>query len=219
MMDAMRIALIDNYDSFSHLLKRLIEDASGGQVEVTKNDHVDFELLQNSDCIVLSPGAGLPEEAGSTMEVIEMYHHIKPILGICLGHQALGYYFGAELKLLDTMAHGLRAEIFPENAPGTVFSGIEKPVIAGRYHSWVLDDNNFPDFLEVTSRDGMGNIMAIRHRSLPLTGLQFHPESCMSNCGKELLENFFRSVIPFSLPSSGKFEVPETEVFNIFCQK
>nr|MBS0037113.1 aminodeoxychorismate/anthranilate synthase component II [Saprospiraceae bacterium] len=186
----MKITLIDNYDSFTHLLWRLAMQAWNTDVKVIKNDCIQWEDLDRSDLILLSPGPGLPAQAGDLMEVIERYHNQKSFLGICLGHQALAEFFGAELLNLPQVSHGKRSTLNILERKG-LFKDIKTPLHTGRYHSWVVNPNSMPEELCVSCEDEEGEIMGIRHRSLPIEGLQFHPESYMTTSGIEMLKGFY----------------------------
>jgi len=184
----MKIAIIDNYDSFtynlSHLLKQL-----GAKVEVYRNDRFTYDQLDKADKLVLSPGPGIPCEAGQLMEVIDRYAAHKPILGICLGHQALGEYFGAELTNLKDVMHGLSspAHVIVNDY---IFDNLPTTITVGRYHSWVISSHKLPSCLETTSLSDEGHIMSLRHRSLDIRGIQFHPESVLTPEGRAMLANW-----------------------------
>ena len=185
-----KIVIIDNYDSFTYNLVHLVEKITNQNVTVFLNDSFELEQLQAFDKIILSPGPGLPQDAGKMMSVIETYKSTKSILGVCLGHQAIGLAFGATLKNLDTVYHGIASNIYLANNENVLFNNIEMPMLVGRYHSWVIDDNNLPKELLVTATDADGNIMAMQHTSLDIKGVQFHPESIMTPKGEELMRNW-----------------------------
>ena len=187
-----RIVIIDNYDSFtynlSHLLKKVEAD-----VTVFRNDQFRLEELQQFDKIVLSPGPGIPSEAGLLLDVIRTYAPTKPMLGVCLGHQAIGEVFGARLLNLDDVVHGVATPCrIIANDP--IFDGLLNKITVGRYHSWVVSQDEFPSCLEITavSDDGgsVPNIMALRHREYEVHGIQFHPESVLTPEGKIIIKNF-----------------------------
>ena len=190
-----KIAIIDNYDSFtynlSHLVKQLssVSGESEGAVTVFRNDKFAMEQLEDFDKLILSPGPGIPSEAGLLMDVIRNYADRKPILGICLGHQALGEYFGARLVNLGEVVHGVArpAHIVAEDE---LFHGLPQTITVGRYHSWVVSTIELPSCLEVTSVSDEGQIMSIRHRTLDIHGLQFHPESVLTPDGETILKNW-----------------------------
>ncbi len=191
----MAAVLIDNYDSFTHILRQLIEKAAGSNIHIVKNDRIDHALLEKAELIILSPGPGKPQEAGELMQVIEKYHLLKPILGICLGHQALGMFFGAELIQQDQVTHGIGSILSISREVNSPLSKLDEPVCAGRYHSWILKKESFPESLAITAEDEKGQIMAFQHRELPIVGLQFHPESYLSNQGTRIISNFFQGVM------------------------
>lgn len=184
----MKIVIIDNYDSFvynlSHLLKEL-----GAEVTVKRNDQFRLEELEEFDKILLSPGPGVPEEAGLLLDVIRKYAGKKPILGVCLGEQAIGEVYGGKLTNLDEVFHGIQSPV-SLTATDYLFEGLPSTVQVGRYHSWVVDQKDFPDCLEVTAVSEEGYIMALRHRTLDVRGVQFHPESVLTPEGKQMLGNW-----------------------------
>ena len=188
----MAIVLIDNYDSFTYNLAHYLEDL-GEDVTVWRNDRFEIGEVAAFDRIVLSPGPGLPSEAGLMMKVIETYHQSKPILGICLGHQALGEFFGAELINLPSVRHGMAVEIHIRQVGHALFSGIPDSFEVGLYHSWALKKESLPPSLNVLAESSEGVVMVVQHAQFPLTGIQFHPESIMTKSGKSLLENWLRN--------------------------
>jgi len=186
----MKILIIDNYDSFTYNLVQYLREAPGGHcVSVLRNDAFELRDLEKYDVLVLSPGPGLPVKAGLLLKVIEYYAERKPILGVCLGHQAIAEVFGGSLLQLEKVFHGVATEI-SQTTNSPIFNEIEKTITVGRYHSWVVDEKTLPDCLEVTARDASGQIMALQHREFPIFGLQFHPESILTSSGKTLLANF-----------------------------
>ena len=185
-----KIVIIDNYDSFTYNLVHLIEKITQTKVAVFLNDKFEVEQLNNFDKIILSPGPGLPQNAGKMMQVIEAYKSTKSILGVCLGHQAIGLAFGATLKNLDTVYHGIASNIYLQNDENILFRNIEMPMLVGRYHSWVIDTKNLPNDLLVTAIDDDGNLMALQHKTLDIKGVQFHPESIMTPKGEALMSNW-----------------------------
>jgi anthranilate synthase/aminodeoxychorismate synthase-like glutamine amidotransferase len=184
------IVLIDNYDSFTFNLAQLVEDVSGTPVEVVRNDAYEIERLLASapDAIVVSPGPGTPARSGAIVETIRRNHDI-PLLGVCLGHQAIGEAFGASLVRTDPPRHGKVDRI--DHAGRNLFHGCPQPFEAARYHSLTIDPATMPDELEVDASSADGCIMAVSHRTRPLYGLQFHPESYGTTGGRALIENFF----------------------------
>ena len=184
----MNIVIIDNYDSFTYNLVHLIASL-GANVTVLKNDNLDLVQLENFDKIVLSPGPGLPEEAGKTMDVIKTYASIKPILGVCLGHQAIALAYGASLTNLPTVCHGL-STIGLNLGNDPIFKGLPAKVAMGRYHSWVVTRESVCPPLEITALSDDGLVMGIRHKHLKLHGIQFHPESILTPEGKTIVNNW-----------------------------
>jgi anthranilate synthase component II len=183
-----KVIVIDNYDSFTYNLVHYLEDLNC-DVTVYRNDEFDLEEIEPFDKIVLSPGPGIPNEAGLLKEVIKKYASTKSILGICLGQQAIGEVFGAELMNLEKVYHGIATTIFiTEN--DTLFNDLPSEIEVGRYHSWVIDKNTIPEVLKVTSVDENGEIMSIKHISLDIKAVQFHPESILTPFGKKMLENW-----------------------------
>ena len=185
----MQIAVIDNYDSFTYNLVHYLEDIIKSKVDVMRNDEIDWDHLDSCTHIVLSPGPGIPIESGDLMKVIERYHSTKKILGVCLGHQGMAEFFGAKLINDDRVFHGMSTLINISNHE-CLFRNLKPLEEVGRYHSWHVSSDHWPEELIVTSRDRTGMIMSFRHKDLPLYGVQFHPESIMSLSGKKMLENF-----------------------------
>lgn len=184
----MKCVIIDNYDSFTYNLAHLIKEV-GGEVTIFHNDDFQLNELECFDKIILSPGPGLPSQAGQLMNVIRHYAGHKPILGVCLGHQAIAESFGAKLENLSDVFHGVSAEIVqPVNSP--LFAGLKHPIIVGRYHSWAVSKDDFPDCLEIIAETSDGIIMALRHRDYNLYGIQFHPESVLTPQGNRILHNW-----------------------------
>lgn len=186
----MKIIIIDNYDSFTYNLYHLIKGL-GTEVEVLRNDKFALNELEKYDKIVLSPGPGIPSEAGLLLEVIRTYAGRKPILGVCLGHQAIGEVFGARLTNLDEVFHGVQTPIEQLNND-YLFNGLKKEIPVGRYHSWVVDRNGLPDCLEITALSKEGQIMALKHKQFDVRGIQFHPESVLTPDGKAIVANWLK---------------------------
>lgn len=184
----MKITIIDNYDSFTYNLCQMIEEA-GADVTVVRNDQFEMSQLADADKIVLSPGPGIPSEAGLLTEVIKTYADKKPILGVCLGHQAIGEVFGCQLRNLSNVFHGVQSPV-DIVADDYLFSGLPKQLIVGRYHSWVIDSEGFAPDLVITAKSKEGNIMAVRHKEFDVHGIQFHPESVLTPGGRRIIENF-----------------------------
>lgn len=184
----MNILLIDNYDSFCYNLFQILEE-EGAHVTVWRNDCFDLDDVEAFDKIVLSPGPGIPSEAGLLLQVIARYANTKPILGVCLGEQAIGEQFGATLFNLPQVFHGIQTPVHIV-ADDYLFRGIERDILVGRYHSWVVQNEGLPDCLEVTAVSDEGQIMALKHRTLDVHGIQFHPESILTPCGRQIIANF-----------------------------
>ena len=187
----MRTLIIDNYDSFTFNLQHYLEAEMNDSVTVVRNDAISTDEVGTFDQIVLSPGPGLPEEAGITMEVIRRFSASKRILGVCLGHQAIGLAFGGHLENLVTVHHGVSSNLHLTKSD-YLWTDIPDASPAGRYHSWVVSRNSLPDCLEITATDESGEIMAIRHTDYDLRGVQFHPESIMTTHGRTFIRNWVR---------------------------
>jgi glutamine amidotransferase of anthranilate synthase or aminodeoxychorismate synthase len=188
----MKIVIIDNYDSFTYNLVHYLEELSG-EVTVLRNDEFEIEELQTFDKILLSPGPGIPEEAGLLKQVISHYAETKSILGICLGQQAIGEVYGGSLINLDKVFHGISSKVKTSVKDEMLFNLIPEEFEVGRYHSWVVSAENFPDELEITSTDENGQIMSLRHLKFDIKGVQFHPESVLTPQGKTILKNWLDS--------------------------
>ena len=178
----MKIVIIDNYDSFTYNLSHLVKEL-GAEVTVVRNDQFELADLEPYSKIILSPGPGIPSEAGLLLDVIRTYAGKKPILGVCLGHQAIGEVFGGKLENLSDVFHGVATPCHIVS-DDPIFSGIARDITIGRYHSWVVSNENFPDCLEVTAVSDEGQVMALRHKTLNVRGIQFHPESVLTPDGK-----------------------------------
>ena len=184
----MKIVIIDNYDSFTYNLSHLIKEI-GAEVTVIRNNQFTLNQLERFDKIVLSPGPGIPSEAGLLLDVIKTYKGRKPILGVCLGHQAIGEVFGGTLENLSDVFHGVATE-GTQFSNDYIFDSLPKRITMGRYHSWVVSRENFPTGLEVTAVSDEGQIMALKHKNYDIHGIQFHPESVLTPEGKTILRNF-----------------------------
>lgn len=194
----MKIVIIDNYDSFTYNLSHLIKEL-GADVTVYRNDKFQMEQLEAFDKIVLSPGPGIPSEAGLLLDIIKAYAGKKPILGVCLGHQAIGESFGGKLTNLSQVYHGVatpvevkkvKSENGKECQVDYLFEGLPEHFDVGRYHSWVVDNDGFPECLEVTSVSDEGYVMSLRHKEYDIRGIQYHPESVLTPDGKAILRNW-----------------------------
>lgn len=184
----MNTVIIDNYDSFTYNLAHLVKEL-GVEVTVYRNDKFTLQQLETFDNIILSPGPGIPSEAGLLLEVIKAYAGKKPMLGVCLGHQAIGEVFGAKLTNLTEVYHGVATE-GTQFGNDPIFNGISKRMMMGRYHSWVVDRANFPECLEVTAVSDDGQIMGLKHKNYNIHGIQFHPESVLTPEGKSIIKNW-----------------------------
>ena len=184
----MKIVIIDNYDSFTYNLAHLVKEL-GAEVTVFRNDQFQLSELDRFDKIILSPGPGIPSEAGLLMDVIKKYAGRKPMLGVCLGHQAIGEAFGAKLTNLSEVYHGV-ATPCTQFGNDPIFEGLPKRIEIGRYHSWVVDKNGFPDCLDITAVSDDGQIMGLKHKNYDIRGIQFHPESVLTPDGKKMIQNW-----------------------------
>lgn len=189
----MRIILIDNYDSFTYNLLHVIEEVSDVEVVVKRNDQLSLDEIDAFDAIVLSPGPGVPSEAGLLLPIIKEYADKKPIFGVCLGHQAIAEAFGGALINLSDVFHGVESDIRIVKS-SVVFENMDSVVQVGRYHSWVVDEDALPSCLEVTAVSEEGQIMGVQHIDLPIYGIQFHPESVLTPGGKQMIGNFIKSI-------------------------
>ena len=186
----MRILLLDNYDSFTYNLHHYLNQFCS-TVDVARNDEISIEQVADYDKIVISPGPGLPADSGITMAVLDQYANLKPILGVCLGFQAIIEHFGGSLKNLNGVLHGKSSKC-SICSDDILFNGLPEVFEVGHYHSWVADELEIPDELVVTSLNESGLIMSVRHSSLPVNGVQFHPESVMTQLGLKMIENWIR---------------------------
>ena len=193
----MRILVFDNYDSFTYNLVQLVEKIIYQRVDVHRNDQIPLEKVKEYDKIILSPGPGIPQEAGLLLPLIKEYAPSKSILGVCLGHQAIGEAFGGKLINLSEVYHGVATTIKINSQKSKVknglFEGLPKEFEAGRYHSWIISDENFPKELEITATDENNFIMALRHKKFDVQGVQFHPESVLTPQGVNILQNWLRT--------------------------
>jgi anthranilate synthase component II len=185
----MKILVFDNYDSFTYNLVHLVEKITNQKVTVVRNDQITLEEIAEYDKIILSPGPGIPSEAGLLLPLIKQYAASKSILGVCLGHQAIGEAFGATLENLTTVYHGVATPIKIDNT-NYLFNGLEDSVEVGRYHSWVIANKDLPNELKVTATDENGLIMAIEHTVYDACGVQFHPESVLTPSGETVIKNW-----------------------------
>ena len=202
----MKILVLDNYDSFTYNLVHLVEKILHQKIDVFRNDQIPLEKVKDYDKIILSPGPGLPEEAGLLLPLIKEYAATKSILGVCLGHQAIGEAFGGKLINLSKVYHGVATDVnivigewsmvkekdspFSIHHSPNLFEGLPDTFSVGRYHSWIVSEENFPDELEITARDGNNYIMALQHKKYDVQGVQFHPESVLTPSGETIMRNW-----------------------------
>lgn len=193
----MKILILDNYDSFTYNLVHLVEKIIHEKVNVFRNDKIALEDVKKYDKIILSPGPGIPNEAGLLLPLIKEYASTKSILGVCLGHQAIGESFGGKLKNLTTVYHGVATEMKKVSGQQStvnsqLFNGLSESFLAGRYHSWIIIKENFPEELEITAEDENGYIMALQHKTYDIQGVQFHPESVLTPDGEIIMRNWLK---------------------------
>jgi anthranilate synthase component 2 len=185
-----KVLMIDNYDSFTYNLVHIVKKL-GFEIDVFRNDKIDIETVNQYTKIMLSPGPGIPSEAGILQEIVKRYASSKSILGVCLGHQCIGEVFGGKLTNLDHVFHGIATPITLVNSKDPVlFNTIPDHFAVGRYHSWVVDAAGFPEELEITALDETGKIMALRHKKYDVRGVQFHPESILTEHGEKIIQNW-----------------------------
>ena len=189
---SMSILVVDNYDSFTFNLVHLIQKLSDEELVVKRNDEITLAEVARFDRILFSPGPGLPSEAGLMPEIIKAYHTQKDMLGVCLGLQAIVEFFGGSLKNLDEVLHGRAMDTIILDSNDRLFRGIDSTFAAGRYHSWVADKNTLPDVLKLTATDDMGEVMAITHRTMKISAVQFHPESILTPDGELIIKNWLK---------------------------
>ena len=188
----MKILVFDNYDSFTYNLVHLVEKITGVKPDVFRNDKISLEAVKEYDKIILSPGPGVPSEAGLLIPLIKEYAATKSVLGVCLGHQAIGEAFGASLINLENVYHGVATPVKKTGYPSPLFEGLEDKFEAGRYHSWIIDGNTLPDDFEVTAVDAHGYVMAMQHKNFDLQSVQFHPESVLTPGGEHMMRNWLK---------------------------
>lgn len=194
----MKVLVFDNYDSFTYNLVHLVEKILHQKVDVYRNDQIPLEKVADYDKIILSPGPGIPQEAGLLLPLIKEYAPAKSILGVCLGHQAIGEAFGGRLENLSTIYHGVatpvrivkRKAADVKGEERDLFSGLPEEFEVGRYHSWIVSEEGFPEELEITAKDEQGYIMALQHKRFDVRGVQFHPESVLTPQGEVILRNW-----------------------------
>lgn len=191
-MPLMKLLILDNYDSFTYNLAHLVEKVSAIPFDVVKNDKINIEEINNYSMIILSPGPGLPKDAGIMPELLKKYHSTKNILGVCLGLQAIGEHFNSPLKNLETVFHGLATPISIIEKD-RLFKDCPTRFNVGRYHSWVIDERKINSDLIITAKDDGGKIMAARHKTFNVSGVQFHPESILSEYGELIIKNWLQT--------------------------
>lgn len=184
----MKLLILDNYDSFTYNIAHAVREL-GVEPDVIRNDKISLEDIGKYDKIIISPGPGIPSEAGILPALLERYAEEKLILGVCLGEQAIGERFGAQLINLSDVYHGISSEIDIDNSD-YLFEGLPEKIEVGRYHSWAIDPEKIGDQLEVIGRSADGNIMAVRHKTLDIRGVQFHPESVLTPMGTMIFKNW-----------------------------
>jgi len=192
----MRILVFDNYDSFTYNLVHLVQKIINDRVDVYRNDQIPLEKVKEYDKIILSPGPGIPVEAGLLLPLIKEYASSKPILGVCLGHQAIGEAFGGKLVNLSTVFHGVATPVKVKSkklkVKNDLFENLPNELEVGRYHSWVVSKEKFPEELEITAEDDNGYIMGLQHKTYDVQGVQFHPESVLTPMGEKIMRNWLK---------------------------
>lgn len=189
----MKILIIDNYDSFTYNLVHMVEKITNQFPTVFRNDEISLEDINYYDMIMLSPGPGIPKEAGILKDIIYRYAGKKPIFGVCLGLQAIVEVFGGSIINMDEVFHGVATEMKVTKPTALIFKDIPTQFQAARYHSWIASNENFPADLEITAEDEEGGVMAIRHRYFSISAVQFHPESILTDVGEQIVRNFIES--------------------------
>lgn len=189
----MKILILDNYDSFTYNLVHMVEDITGECPTVFRNDEISIEAINEYDLIILSPGPGVPDEAGILKETIKTYAGKKPIFGVCLGLQAITEVFGGSLQNLDSVFHGVATKMSITNFDAVIYKDIPTEFEAARYHSWIAATHDFPAELEITSVDEFGDIMSLQHKVHNISAVQFHPESILTPLGEKMVRNFIEA--------------------------
>jgi len=190
----MNILILDNYDSFTYNLVHMVEDITGKVPDVFRNDEIAIEAIERYDVIILSPGPGIPDEAGILKEVVAAYAGRIPIFGVCLGLQAIIEVFGGQIENMGEVFHGVATEMEVIEKEATIFKGIPQKFEAARYHSWIASKENFPKTIAITAIDEDGGIQAIQHTEFTISAVQFHPESILTEVGEQIVRNFLESV-------------------------
>jgi len=189
----MKVLLVDNYDSFTFNLVNILRKVKQVELEVVRNDEIKLENVSGFDKILFSPGPDIPHEGDIMWQIIDCFKSNKSILGVCLGMQAIGLFFGARLTNLENVYHGLTRQIHILGSNEPLFKNLESPFIGGLYHSWIVDETSFPPELKITSKSEFGIIMSVRHKSYDISGVQFHPESVMTPMGEGMIFNWLSS--------------------------
>jgi anthranilate synthase component 2 len=189
----MKILVIDNYDSFTYNLVHMVENITGEYPAVFRNDEIEIEAINKYDLIILSPGPGIPDEAGILKKVIKTYAATKPIFGVCLGLQAITEVFGGSLENLDSVFHGVATTMKVTNSNAIIYKDIPAEFDAARYHSWIASLKDFPSELEITSVDEFGEIMSLQHKKYNISAVQYHPESILTPLGEQMVRNFIEA--------------------------
>ncbi len=203
-MNQKKILIIDNYDSFTYNLVQYVKELTDAQVDVYRNDTISLADIDAYDTVIFSPGPGLPEQAGIMIDAIKQYAPQKKMLGVCLGHQAIGMAFGSKLQNLKKVYHGVQTPVKIMDTDDPVFKNIAPETEVGRYHSWVIAPTTLSDELKVTAQSEDGQIMAVKHKKYPVWGLQFHPESIMTDEGKKMIQNFLEAPRPCRFPKPAR---------------
>ena len=191
----MKILIIDNYDSFTYNLVQMVEKITGQLPAVFRNDEIQLDAVDQYDMIMLSPGPGIPDEAGILKDIIKHYAGKKPIFGVCLGLQAIVEVFDGSIVNMDEVFHGVATQMKVTQPKAVIFKNVPSSFTAARYHSWIADENNFPSNLEITARDEEAGIMAIQHKKFPVSAVQFHPESILTEVGVQIVRNFIDNYV------------------------
>ena len=217
----MKTLVIDNYDSFTYNLVYLVKTLSNSTVDVFRNDEIQLSEIKKYDKIILSPGPGVPKDAGLLNSIIKTYASTKSILGVCLGMQAIAESFDSKLTNLDKVYHGVSTPIKQTTNHDTFFDGIPQLFDAGRYHSWVVKKSNLANCFNITAIDDSENIMAIKHKQFDLRGVQFHPESIMTEFGSKMIANWLKenSNEELKLPTANdnRFDINKVKSNLMFC--
>ena len=217
----MKILIIDNYDSFTYNLLHMVESIVNHKVDVLRNDDPKLLDLSMYDKIILSPGPGIPDESGMLKEVIKRHAPTKSILGVCLGLQAIAEVYGGKLINLSDVYHGIYTEIRLENKKESIYKNIPATIKAGRYHSWIVDRESLPGCFEITADDELGNIMSLSHKMYDVKGVQFHPESILTEYGEQILRNWIYGCekMELNLPSASNksFQINQIKTGLLFC--